>query len=330
MRKGKVAALLAALLLLAGCAAVPESASSPAPPTPEEVLCRELRQRGIADYDSSALEPYDGNINGCISYTDWEREWDTGELLVYRIVTGCNQYQGESGPVTIADYDVAAVTKDLQYFFAMSHIDGILYDIRDNAAYIHEGEYTQEEARRELERYLRAETNIDPDGYDITVWAQWIDEAYNYQAALDEKGAAPGAGHAYEFYLSKDLKRIARIDYRQEPGERKEHLGGRFQPDAPAEGPYTAEELKALLLDWLRRGPLPQAEEGDILIELDGTQGPQYRHKVPLYRYRVPLEGDSSYLFDIFADLSYADWFLAAPTEELYPKAYYTYVKDEK
>lgn len=225
--RGKVTALLAVLLLLAGCAAAPESASSSLP-TPEEVLCQELKQRGIADYDSKALEPYDGSINGCISYTDWGREWDMGELLVYKIVTGYNQYQGESGPVTIADYDVAAVTKDLQYFFAMSHVDGALYDIRDNAAYIHDGEHTREEARRELERYLRAETDINPDDYDITVWAQWIDEAYNYQAALDEKGAAPGADHAHEFYLSKDLKRIARIDYRQEPGERKEHLGGRF------------------------------------------------------------------------------------------------------
>lgn len=319
--------LAAALLLLSACggvpAAAPEDASASSQsgpevsqPAPEEILCRELRERGIADYDNGELKPYDGNMNGCISETDDRREWDRSELLMYKIDGEAEGY-----------YEIVAISEDLEYFFTMSHVDGIFYDIRDAAAYIHDGEHTREEARQELERYLRAETDIDPGEYDWTVWAHWIDGAYNYRIALDEKGAVPGPDHAYEFYVSKDLRRIARVDYRQEPGERQQYMGDILLTDTPQQEPYTAEEVKALLLEWLRRYSLPQAEEGDIITEQDGVTGPPSLRG--LYWYRVPLGEDSAYRFTISADLFYASQSLVTPREELYPKAYYTYVKDE-
>lgn len=307
--------ILAALLLLAGYVGIS---------FPKERLCRELRLRGIADYNSRDLKPYRGTIDGCVSYTG-DQHWDPKDLWAYQVAGG----KSEPG----AEGEIIAVTKDLRYCFVMSRVDGILNDIRDESAYIHDGEYTSAEARAELERYLREETDIDPGEYNILVEARWIDGADNYVVFLDEKDATGGDSHAYEFYLSKDLGRIVRIEYREEPEEQAEYLDDiSLTGNAPAgvRKIYTQEEVKGFLLDWLSRGPLPQAEEDNIRAEeLDENwkrliSGEQ----LMIYRFRVPREDGSTWRFLVTPDLSHNSWILMTQTEKRCLKPYYVLLKD--
>lgn len=332
---------LAVLLLLSGCA--PGEVSFPPPPPPEsssvqssqpeqssaapagqpedeeewaakELLCREMARRGMGEYDSAKLVPYDGNINGCFSYTENRRTLDRDEILVYR-------YDTAPG-----NYDILAISKDRQIFFLMSQVDGVLNDIRDSYAYVHDGEYTKEEAQAELERYLRAETDIDPGEYDIVTDVGWIDGDANYLVCLDQKGAAPGDGHAYEFYISKDLRRIARIEYRDEPVTRYERIGEfALEPDfPPSTDIYTQEEAAAVLLGWIRQNLLPQAEAEDVRLDH------MYRYEMPAYVFHVPAGDGTDYAFFVTATLEHVSYDRIVPTEEMLPQKYFVYLRDKK
>ena len=308
-------ALLLAVLMLAGCAVGgPVSSSQPKSKSqgPEELLCQELSRRGIGEYDSSKLVPYDDNINGCFSYTEDRREWDRSEILVYR----CDTEPG--------DYEILAITKDYQIFFIMSKVDGVLNDIRDTTAYIHDGEYTQAEAQAELERYLREETDIDPGEYDILCYPKWIDGRDNYLIELNEKDAAPGDGHAYKFYVSKDLRRIARVDYRDEPGTNR-HSSQEIDLEPgfpPSSDVYTQEEIETVLLGWIQQNLLPQAKAEDV------RYGYMYRHKMPVYVYQIPVEDGAGYEFFVPASMEGASYCLLTSSEEMFPVPHYVYLKD--
>lgn len=277
---------------------------------PDDVLCLELEQRGIADYRNAEFEPYFDNINGCISSNG---EFDVSELLVYKINT-------EPSP---DNYMIAAISKDLKHFFTMSHADGIMYDIRDNPAYIHDGEYSVGMAQQELEQYLLAETTIDLGQYNIFAEAKHMDGADNYYIVLNEKDAIYWTDHTFEFYVSKDLKRIAQIDYVDGPAEELQYVGViTLTPGATSASSYTIDEVKQILIQWLQPEISSQAN-GDFIEQQEVKT-----EKVPLYQFRVPAEDGTTDIYRISADLSYADRLLAVETIERQPQ--FTYLKDEK
>ena len=204
MKNRILGAALAACLLLAGCGSTEkeiENAQENQEAIASEALLLELVQRGFPDYRGKKMQPYTGNITECVSTLG---EFDSDELLIYQVFTDPNYP---------SNYQVIAISKDLQYFFILSHVDGALYDIRDLPAYIHEGEYGPDDAEQKLERYLIKNTVIDPLEYDFYTEAKHIDGADNYYIALNRKGVKDWSKHSFEFYVSKDLTRIAQILY---------------------------------------------------------------------------------------------------------------------
>lgn len=173
-----------------------------------EMLRLELYQRGIVDYRHMKAEPYyEKNIFCESSFGDF----DANDLYMYKFQIGED----------VGNYMIAAITKDLKCFFLMSQVDGTLYDIRDFPDYIHEGEYSAEAARQELERYLIAETEINLDLYNIYVQGEKIDGGDRYYVMLNGKNTMDWSEHAYEFYISKDLKCIAQITYDETTNEKR-------------------------------------------------------------------------------------------------------------
>ena len=279
---------------------------------PEDVLLRELAEKGFDDLRDAKTELYTENNNGCVSSFG---EFDAEDLLIYQIDPGLSP----------GDSVIAAVTKDLQAFFLMSQVDGILYDIRDHPGYIHRGEYSRDMARQELERCLRAGTDLDPDRYNIFTDAKHLDgEGVDvYYIVLNEKDAAAWTDHAYEFYVSKDLGSIARIDYVPGLVEERQYLGPvTLDPGAAAKDFYTMGEVKEMLLRRLQAEMSPPPD-GDTIVQ---EEVPVWKH--PLYRFRVPEGEDTTGIYEISADLQYAEKSLAAKVPGTVQQL--TYLKGEK
>ena len=273
-----------------------------------DTLCLELYQRGIADYRGLDAEPYYNNVDYCMSSCG---EFESSELFVFKIQTGTDS----------ENYMIAAVSHDLKHFFQMSHVDGILYDIRDSPSYIHDGEYSADIAQKEIESYLVSETTIDPKQYDVYTFAEKIDGSYNYHIVLNEKNGTDWTQHAFEFYVSKDLKRIARIDYVDAMVESLQHVESitGLKCDGVNGDSFTIEEVKDILAQWIQKEKPNDSIVGQNEIEIG---------KGIFYQFRVMTEDGKINIYRISTDLFYADEF--AVIETIGKVQQFTYLKEDK
>lgn len=253
---------------------------------PLDLLCTELWERGIADYRNWKVLPYNDIINGCVSYGE---EIPVKDLLVFQFF--------EDPDLNPGYYMVAAITKDHQNFFQMSHVDGILYDIREEPAYIHEGEHRIEEAQHELESFLDMETDMDPKQYQIQSGAKRVNEEDLYYFVFDRKETENQNEQPLEFYVSKDLKQIVKIDYADGPVENLHYIGQiEFRSDYEKKDIYTIVETEEIFEQWLN-----YAEPLEHIVQKEETK----IGKGVVYRFRTLSEDGTSNLYEIPADFSY-------------------------
>lgn len=269
------------------------------------LLRNELWERGIGDYRSADATVYHGNINGCYSF---EEDVPLDQLLAFEF-----DFRTEEAPNY---YMVAAITKDLQRFFEMSHVDGILYDIREKPAYVHAGEYPLARARQELEDFLAAETEIDPGQYRIEGEAKrpegravYLFRLYQMEDPYDR---------CYEFLVSKDLEQIARIEYVEGPSEDYQYTETIELPVAFEKGKtYTMDEVEEILTQWLQ-----QQRPFDTITRRDK----EVFRKATIYRFWAVSQQDGiSYLYRIPWDLSWPERYEVIETTEKLPQ--YTYLR---
>lgn len=299
------------LLLLAGCAAggqalasdpEPESGtSSVSEPSPEfsaepespsepqaalDLLRAELWERGIADCRDMEAVPYDGDINGRVSD---EEGTPAEDLLAFQFF--------EDRAANPGNYMIAAITKDYQKFFNMSMVDGVLYDIRESPYYLHEGEYRIEEAKRELEEFLTAQTDIDPSQYQIQSEAKRVEETDRYYFTFYKIEMENQIWQDFGFYVSKDLKQIIRIDYEDGPVEQYRYIEMiELRPGDEKRELYTMEEAEALLEQWLKN-----MRPRDRIVKKEEVK----KFKNTFYQFWTLLEDGTSNLYEISSDLFY-------------------------
>lgn len=270
-----------------------------------ELLRNELGERGIGDYHSADATVYYGNINGCYSFAE---DVPLDKLLVYEF-----DFRTEDAP---NHYMVAAITKDLRYFFEMSLVDGILYDIRENPAYIHTGEYPQARAQQELEDFLSVETEIDPGQYQIEGVAKSLEGRAVYLFQLYQMDDP--YDRRYEFLVSKDLEQIARIDYVEGPSEDYQYTEMIELPVAFEKGKtYTMDEVEEIFTQWLQ-----QQRPFDTITRRDK----EVFRKTTIYRFWTVSQQDGlSYLYRIPRDLSCPYRYEVIETTAKLPQ--YTYLR---
>lgn len=270
---------------------IPEFSAEPESPSEPQaaldLLRTELWERGIADCRDMEAVPYDDDINGCVSD---EEEIPAEDLLVFQFFEDRLSAPGK--------YIIAAVTKDRQKFFNMSMVDGVLYDIRESPYYLHEGEYRIEEAQRELEEFLAAETDIDPSRYQIRSEAKWVEEDTDrYYFTFYKKEMENQIWQDFAFYLSKDLKQIIRIDYEDGPVEQYRYMEMiELQPGDEKKELYTMEEAEALLEQWIKN-----VRPRDRIVKKEEVK----KFKNTFFQFWTLLEDGTSNLYEIPSDLSY-------------------------
>ena len=214
------------------------------------------------------------------------------------------------------------MSTDLQNFFQMSHVDGVLYDIRDFSSYIHKGEYSADEAQRMLEQYLLAETTIDPQAYQLFVLAEQMDGADRYHILFNEKGETDWTRHVFEFYVSKDLTCIAQIDYVEaltehliyedsivlDPGDDPQHL-------------YAIDEVREMLQAWLE-----EEAPGSSIVKQEEIESDEKT----FYQFRVSEDDGPERVYRISPHLSESLQFSVLAVMEKQPQFTYLWRDDEK
>lgn len=291
-----VLAICLTLLLLTACASindgVPQSRSMSVSQSYEnisnleekEYLANELEKRGFGKYAINSMSLYTGNFNGCQSL---EKEVDRSQLLIYSVINEDN---------------IVAISKADKTIFKMSQVDGILYDIKDNPGYVHDDEYKEQEAELALKNFLKENTDIDPDLYDIIPGFQYIDDGYNYHFRFRDKSRGIEAKDIYQFYVSKKLDIIAEITYVSGPVEKLIHvnemdLHSRWGADGKT---FSIDEVKEILLKALDRNGATgnfKIEQNVVTVMLD------------FYEYRLCFNDGSCEVYRISPDLTYADQF---------------------